>query len=98
MNHSSNTFHSPVNFEFSSSAMDCSAEVDGIEFVDYVDEKQLDDVMALVGRDLSEPYSSKPSEEATTMESTTTAVSPASSIYLQVLSFSISRALYYRSQ
>lgn len=30
-----------------------------ISFVDYQDESQLDAVMALVGRDLSEPYSSK---------------------------------------
>lgn len=30
----------------------------GIRFVDYVDESQLDNVMSLVGRDLSEPYSS----------------------------------------
>jgi hypothetical protein len=36
-----------------------SSEIEGIGFVDYVDEGQLDDVMALVGRDLSEPYSSK---------------------------------------
>jgi len=31
----------------------------GIRFVDYEDESQLDYVMSLVGRDLSEPYSSK---------------------------------------
>lgn len=31
--------------------------IDGIEFVDYVDEGQLEDVMRLVGQDLSEPYS-----------------------------------------
>jgi hypothetical protein len=31
--------------------------IDGIEFVDYVDERQLEDVMRLVGQDLSEPYS-----------------------------------------
>jgi len=30
----------------------------GIRFVDYVDESQLEHVMSLVGRDLSEPYSS----------------------------------------
>lgn len=30
----------------------------GIKFVDYQDESQLDHVMSLVGRDLSEPYSS----------------------------------------
>lgn len=34
-------------------------EIDGIKFVDYEDESQLDDVMSLVGRDLSEPYSSE---------------------------------------
>jgi hypothetical protein len=34
-------------------------EIPGIHFVDYVDESQLDYVMSLVGRDLSEPYSSK---------------------------------------
>lgn len=31
--------------------------IDGIDFVDYQDESQLDDVMRLVGQDLSEPYS-----------------------------------------
>lgn len=31
--------------------------IDGIEFVDYIDERQLEDVMRLVGQDLSEPYS-----------------------------------------
>lgn len=35
--------------------------IGGIRFVDYVDESQLDHVMSLVGRDLSEPYSSKSS-------------------------------------
>ena len=34
-------------------------EVEGIEFLDYKDESQLNDIMRLVGRDLSEPYSSK---------------------------------------
>jgi hypothetical protein len=33
--------------------------IEGIEFVDYMDESQLESVMELVGRDLSEPYSSK---------------------------------------
>lgn len=33
--------------------------IEGIEFVDYRDESQIDSVMSLVGRDLSEPYSSK---------------------------------------
>ena len=33
--------------------------IEGIEFVDYVDESQLESVMELVGRDLSEPYSSR---------------------------------------
>jgi len=33
-------------------------EIPGIRFVDYVDESQLEYVMSLVGRDLSEPYSS----------------------------------------
>jgi hypothetical protein len=33
--------------------------IDGISFVDYRDESQLNDVMRLVGADLSEPYSSK---------------------------------------
>jgi peptide alpha-N-acetyltransferase len=32
-------------------------EIPGVCFVDYRDESQLDDVMSLVGRDLSEPYS-----------------------------------------
>ncbi|KAL7567711.1 hypothetical protein ACA910_012046 [Epithemia clementina (nom. ined.)] len=34
-----------------------SCTIPGIRFVDYVDESQLDAVMDLVGRDLSEPYS-----------------------------------------
>ena len=34
-------------------------EIEGIEFVNYVNEEQLDDVMRLVGQDLSEPYSSE---------------------------------------
>jgi peptide alpha-N-acetyltransferase len=34
-------------------------EIEGIRFVDYKDESQLDSVMSLVGRDLSEPYSSE---------------------------------------
>lgn len=33
--------------------------IEGIEFVNYVNEEQLDDVMRLVGQDLSEPYSSE---------------------------------------
>ena len=33
--------------------------IPGIRFIDYRDESQLDAVMRLVGRDLSEPYSSK---------------------------------------
>ena len=33
--------------------------LDDIEFVDYVDESQLEHVMKLVLQDLSEPYSSK---------------------------------------
>jgi hypothetical protein len=33
--------------------------IEGIRFVDYVDESQLHHVMNLVGRDLSEPYSGK---------------------------------------
>jgi hypothetical protein len=37
----------------------CDDEIEGIRFVDYVDESQLHDVMSLVGRDLSEPYSSE---------------------------------------
>ncbi len=32
-------------------------EIEGIDFVDYVNEEQLDDVMHLVQKDLSEPYS-----------------------------------------
>ena len=36
----------------------CSS-IPGIRFVDYVDESQLEFVTDLVGRDLSEPYSSK---------------------------------------
>jgi hypothetical protein len=34
-------------------------EIDGIVFRNYIDETQLDSVMSLVGRDLSEPYSSE---------------------------------------
>jgi hypothetical protein len=33
--------------------------VKGIKLIDYVDENQLEDVMRLVGQDLSEPYSSE---------------------------------------
>ena len=33
--------------------------IDGIEFVNYTNEEQLDDVMRLVSQDLSEPYSSR---------------------------------------
>jgi hypothetical protein len=33
--------------------------IEGIIFVDYKDETQLDSVMSMVGRDLSEPYSSE---------------------------------------
>lgn len=38
---------------------DSSAKIGEIVFVDYRDESLLDSVMSLVGRDLSEPYSSK---------------------------------------
>ena len=41
----------------SSSSMMILPSIDGIEFVDYIDERQLEDVMRLVGQDLSEPYS-----------------------------------------
>lgn len=34
-------------------------QIDGIIFVDYKDESQLDSVMGMVAKDLSEPYSSK---------------------------------------
>ena len=34
-------------------------EIEGMDFVDYQDENQLESVMSLVGHDLSEPYSSK---------------------------------------
>lgn len=34
------------------------SEIPGIQFVDYKDESQIEQVMELVGRDLSEPYSS----------------------------------------
>ena len=34
-------------------------DIEGIKFMDYKDESQLDSVMRLVGRDLSEPYSGK---------------------------------------
>jgi len=37
---------------------DDDTSIEGIEFVDYMDESQLEYVMDLVGRDLSEPYSS----------------------------------------
>jgi hypothetical protein len=37
---------------------DGKSDIPGIHFVDYKDESQLDHVMELVGRDLSEPYSS----------------------------------------
>lgn len=41
----------------SSSSAAALPAIEGIQFVDYVDEEQLDDVMRLVGQDLSEPYS-----------------------------------------
>jgi hypothetical protein len=34
-------------------------QVEGIKFMNYTDESQLGDIMRLVGRDLSEPYSSE---------------------------------------
>ena len=34
-------------------------DIEGIKFINYRDESQLDSVMRLVGRDLSEPYSGK---------------------------------------
>ena len=41
-------------------AQTCPADaIEGIDFVDYRDESQIESVMSLVGRDLSEPYSSK---------------------------------------
>lgn len=40
-------------------ADDDGTAIEGIRFVDYVDESQLHHVMNLVGRDLSEPYSGK---------------------------------------
>ncbi len=33
--------------------------IEGIKFVNYINEEQLGDVMRLVGQDLSEPYSGK---------------------------------------
>ena len=39
--------------------MASSSIIPGIEFVNYTPEFDLDDVMRLVGQDLSEPYSSK---------------------------------------
>lgn len=41
-----------------STGADADDDISGIRFVDYVDESQLEHVMSLVGRDLSEPYSS----------------------------------------
>lgn len=43
-----------------STGYDSDEIIEGIAFVDYEDESQLEDVMRLVGTDLSEPYSSKP--------------------------------------
>jgi hypothetical protein len=48
--------------------------IQGIRFVDYVDESQLDYVMSLVGRDLSEPYSSKYQKRVTWTEWNLTSV------------------------
>ena len=41
----------------SASPSDNSSNIPGIRFVNYQDESQLSEVMDLVGRDLSEPYS-----------------------------------------
>jgi len=38
---------------------DSTDSIQGIRLVDYQDESQLEHVMSLVGRDLSEPYSSR---------------------------------------
>jgi hypothetical protein len=51
----------PTEVTAVSSGNDCHvvAVTEGIRFVDYKDESQLEHVMALVGKDLSEPYSSE---------------------------------------
>lgn len=46
---------SPVGEDSSSSAV--VSGVDAVRLVEYEDERQLSDIMALVDRDLSEPYS-----------------------------------------
>jgi hypothetical protein len=47
------------NASIDDSEDDGDDEIEGIEFVNYEDESQLESVMELVGRDLSEPYSSE---------------------------------------
>ena len=47
----------PLSLELMNDGKD--EEIEGIRFTDYMDESQLEHVMSLVGRDLSEPYSSE---------------------------------------
>jgi hypothetical protein len=48
-----------LSLELDNRYADLVRPIEGIEFVQYKDERQIDDIMKLVGRDLSEPYSSK---------------------------------------
>ena len=72
-------------------------EIDGIEFVDYNDESQLEYVMDLVGRDLSEPYSSKhertESRDGCFQLTHTTVVHGSHSLYVSLLLGTVSIAL-----
>jgi hypothetical protein len=76
-------------------------DIAGIRFVDYVDESQLEHVMSLVGRDLSEPYSStfaKPCDPWLLYPVSQNLVLPDSivpcSLYLSLLLIPISEPLY----
>ncbi len=46
-------------FNFDNDPVEDDEKIPGIKFVNYKDESQLNSVMGLVGKDLSEPYSGK---------------------------------------
>lgn len=53
-------------FNFDNDPVEDDEKIPGIKFVNYKDESQLDSVMRLVGKDLSEPYSGKCFERVAT--------------------------------
>ena len=77
--------------------------IEGIEFIDYRDESQIDSVMSLVGRDLSEPYSSTcfasaPSVLVNLMIFYSLKCYYSGSLYLSLLFASVSPTLYFGSE